>query len=126
MRLLSGVAIVLLAAAVACSDSNGPPADPITGMWNGKFDNGIQINAPLVLIGDSIAGTYGAGSDSGVVTGEYTDSTFELQLTATVGTQRTLSDAELVSSVRITALWDDGAGQDGEVCFAKQGSTACP
>jgi hypothetical protein len=120
-RILTFAAIL----GAACSDSNGP-ADPISGTWNGKFDNGIQITAPLTLSSGTIAGTYGAGSDSGTVSGSF-GSSFSIQLTATVGTQRTLSNQQLVNnSQRITAHWDDGSSQSGELCLAKTGSPACP
>lgn len=124
LRLL-GAAVVALS--LACSDSSGPPADPISGVWTGRFSNGITMTATLVLTGSTITGTFDGGGSVGTVTGSYTSSTFTFQLVAASGTQRTLSVPQLINSdTRITADWDDGAGQSGTVCFAASGSTPCP
>ena len=124
LRLL-GAAVVALS--LACSDSSGPPADPISGVWTGRFSNGITMTATLVLAGSTITGTFSGGGSVGNITGTYTSTTFTFQLAATAGTQRTLSSPLLINgNTRITANWNDGAGQSGTVCFAAAGSTPCP
>ena len=128
---MSRMARFLVASAIvvgaACSDSSSPNADPISGNWSGKFDNGIPITVVLALSGSAISGTYKAGADSGTVSGTYTASSFTFQFTALFGTQRTLSAPQLINgNTRITANWDDGAGLNGAMCLAKSGSTACP
>ena len=127
------IKVLLLSAAVAwvaaCGSSSGDEgtADPISGTWAGKFDNGIQITAPLTLTGSTITGTFGTGDSDGTVAGTYSSATFTIQLDANTGTQRTLTNQLLVNgNDRITAHWDDGAGQNGEMCLAAPGSTACP
>ena len=61
------------------------------------------------------------------MTGIYSSATFTIQLVAASGTQRTLSVPQLINSnTRITANWDDGAGQNGAMCLAATGSAACP
>ena len=83
----------------ACdSSSSGPSADPITGNWSGKFDNGIPITAPLSLTDSTITGTFDTGDSNGNVTGIYSSATFTIQLTALSGTQRTLSTPQLINS----------------------------
>lgn len=128
-----GIKVFALSAAVAClaacgsSSTDEGTADPISGTWAGKFDNGIQITAPLTLTGSTITGTFDTGDSQGTVAGTYTSSTFTIQLDATNGTQRTLTNQLLINGDnRITAHWDDGAGQNGEMCLAAPGSTACP
>lgn len=127
---MSRVSLIVIGCAVvvgaACSNSNGPPADPISGTWSGKFSNGIPITVVLALGGSGITGTYKASADSGTVSGTYTASTFTFQFTKLAGTQRTLSSPQLINSfTRITANWDDGAGLTGTLCLAKTGSTPC-
>jgi hypothetical protein len=119
--------LTLLALAAACSSSTSPAADPITGIWAGKYDNGIQITDTLALTGSTISGRFNTGDSKGTVSGTYTSTTFTFLQTSTTGTQRTLTIPALVNSnTRITAHWDDGAGLNGAMCLAKSGSTACP
>ena len=121
-----GMAVTCAAACGSSSTGEGT-VDPITGTWAGKFDNGISISVPLVLTGATISGTFDTGDSQGTVSGTYTP-TFTIQLTATTGTQRTLS-SQLLSDTkkRITAHWNDGGGGlSGEMCLAAPGSTPCP
>lgn len=127
-RLLNVLPFALLLALPACGSDDGTgPADPISGDWSGEFDNGIPIDATLALSGTGITGTFDTGDSQGTVSGTFSGTAFALQLAATTGTQRTLSGAALTNgNTRITADWDDGAGQNGAVCLAKAGSTPCP
>ncbi len=126
-RTLRWFGACVIATSLACSESSGPADDPITGVWAGKFDNGITMTATLVLTGSAITGTFAGGGSVGTVSGTYTSSTFTFQLAATSGTQRTLSAPQLINgNSRIIADWDDGAGGNGLVCFAATGSTPCP
>ncbi|HYK82589.1 MAG TPA: hypothetical protein VEU55_05540 [Gemmatimonadales bacterium] len=122
-----GAAALILAAACSSSPA-GPPPDPITGAWSGEFDNGIPLNVTLTLTDTTIAGRYKAGADSGTVSGGYSAHSFALQLTHLYGTQRTLSNAQLMNgNTEIQAHWDDGAGLSGTMCIAKPGPvTTCP
>ncbi len=62
------------------------------------------------------------------MSGIYSSATFTIQLAATSGTQRTLSDQQLINvKKRITAHWNDGGGGlRGEMSLAAPGSTPCP
>lgn len=120
---------LLVLSSVGCGSSSTKegPADPITATWTGKFDNGIAISAPLVLTDSVISGTFDTGDSQGNVSGIFSSSTFTIQLAATTGSQRTLSNQLLINAhKRITAHWDDGGGLSGELCLAAPGSTACP
>ena len=130
MRINIGVLGMAVACAAACgsSSTNEGAADPITGTWAGKFDNGISISVPLALTDSTISGTFNTGDSQGTVSGIYSSATFTIQLAATSGTQRTLSNQQLINAKkRITAHWNDGGGGlSGEMCLAAPGSTACP
>lgn len=126
MRYIKLLLVALCFIVAACGDSSGP-SDPISGDWVGKFSNGIPITVTLDLSAEAITGTFDTGDSNGDVTGTFNGSALTLQLAAATGTQRTLANAALINSgTRITADWDDGAGQSGAFCLAKAGSTACP
>ena len=126
MRYLKLLLVALCLNVAACGDSSSGPSDPISGDWVGKFSNGIPIAVTLDLSAEAITGTFDTGDSGGAVTGSYNGTAFALQLTAATGTQRTLANAALIDSgTRITADWDDGAGQSGAFCLAKVGSTLC-
>lgn len=129
MRIKDFVVGMALTCAAACgSSSTGEgTVDPITGTWAGKFDNGISISVPLVLTDSTISGTFNTGDSQGTVGGIYSSATFTIQLAATSGTQRTLSNQQLINAQkRVTAHWADTGGLSGEMCLAAPGSTPCP
>jgi len=134
IRVLKVLAIVALVVVLpACKGSServdGPLANDLTGTWTGKFSNGINITVPLVQTGTALTGTFDTGDTQGTVSGEYTASSFTLQLTKTSssGTQRSLTNVALSSDKkRITADWNDGGGgQSGTFCLAAPASTPC-
>ena len=125
-EILLGMAVACIAACGSSSTNEGT-ADPITGTWAGKFDNGIAISVPLVLTDSTISGTFNTGDSQGTVSGIYSSATFTIQLAATSGTQRTLSNQLLINlKKRITTHWADTGGLSGEMCLAAPGSTPCP